>query len=107
MRVGLQIPRFTWPGGDAAIARTLTDIAQTADGVGFASIWVMDHFFQLEPMLGRAEEPMLEGYSALTYLAGLTRHVRLGTLVTGVIYRAPALLIKTAADRTSRPAHRA
>ena len=82
MKVGLQIPRFTWPGGDAAIARTLADIAQTADGVGFASIWVMDHFFQLEPMLGRAEEPMLEGYSALSYLAGLTRHVRLGTLVT-------------------------
>ena len=98
MKVGLQIPRFTWPGGDAAIARTLADIAQTADGVGFASIWVMDHFFQLEPMLGRAEEPMLEGYSALSYLAGLTRHVRLGTLVTGVIYRAPALLIKTATN---------
>ena len=98
MRVGLQIPRFTWPGGDAAIARPLTDSAQTADGVGFASIWVMDHFFQLEPMLGRAEEPMLEGYSALTYLAGLTRNVRLGTLVTGVIYRAPALLIKTATN---------
>ena len=78
--------------------RDRTDIAQTADGVGFASIWVMDHFFQLEPMLGRAEEPMLEGYSALTYLAGLTRHVRLGTLVTGVIYRAPALLIKTATN---------
>jgi F420-dependent oxidoreductase-like protein len=98
MKVGLQIPRFTWPGGDAAIARTLADIAQTADGVGFASIWVMDHFFQLEPMLGRADEPMLEGYSALTYLAGLTRHVRLGTLVTGVIYRAPGLLIKTATN---------
>ena len=50
MKIGLQIPRFTWPGGDAAIARTLTDIAQTADNVGFSSIWVMDHFFQLEPM---------------------------------------------------------
>ncbi len=98
MKVGLQIPRFTWPGGDAAIARTLADIAQTADGVGFASIWVMDHFFQLEPMMGRADEPMLEGYSALAYLAGLTRHVRLGTLVTGVIYRAPGLLIKTATN---------
>lgn len=98
MKIGLQIPRFTWPGGDAAIARTLADIAQTADGVGFASIWVMDHFFQLEPMLGRAEEPMLEGYTALSYLAGLTRHVRLGTLVTGVIYRAPGLLIKTATN---------
>ena len=95
MKIGLQIPRFTWPGGDAAIARTLTDIAQTADNVGFSSIWVMDHFFQLEPMLGQAEEPMLEGYSALSFMAALTRHVRLGTLVTGIIYRAPGHLIKT------------
>lgn len=94
MKIGLQIPRFTWPGGDAAIARTLADIAQTADGVGFASVWVMDHFFQLEPMLGRAGEPMLESYSALSYMAALTRAVRLGTLVSGVIYRTPALLVK-------------
>lgn len=96
MKIGLQIPRFTWPGGGAGIARTLADIAQTADGVGFASIWVMDHFFQLEPMLGRAEEPMLESYGVLHYLSGLTRNVRLGTLVTGIIYRAPGLLIKAA-----------
>ena len=98
MKIGLQIPRFTWPGGDAAIARTLADIVQTADDAGFASVWVMDHFFQLEPMLGRAEEPMLEGYSALTYIAGLTRNVRLGTLVSGVIYRPPAFLIKAATN---------
>jgi len=95
MKIGLQIPRFTWPGGDADIAGTLAQIAQTADGVGFASVWVMDHFFQLEPMLGRAEEPMLEGYSALSYMAALTRTVRLGTLVSGIVYRAPALLIKS------------
>ncbi len=94
MKIGLQIPRFTWPGGDAAIGRTLADIAQTADGVGFGSLWVMDHFFQLEPMMGRASEPMLESTSTLSYVAALTRHVRLGALVSGVIYRAPALLIK-------------
>jgi F420-dependent oxidoreductase-like protein len=95
LKIGLQIPRFTWPGGPAAIAPTLATISRTADAVGFHSLWVMDHFFQLEPMLGRAEEPMLEGYSALTYLAALTERVRLGTLVTGVIYRTPALLVKT------------
>ncbi len=94
MKIGLQIPRFTWPGGDAAIAGTLADIARTADAAGFASIWVMDHFFQLEPMMGRATEPMLEGYSTLSYLAGLTQRVRLGTLVTGIIYRYPGFLIK-------------
>lgn len=94
MKIGLQIPRFTWPGGTAVLAQTLTDIAQTADDAGFSSLWVMDHYFQLEPMLGQADEPMLEGYSALTYLAAVTENVRLGTLVTGVIYRQPAFLVK-------------
>lgn len=93
MKVGLQIPSFTWPGGTAVLADKLAEIARTADDAGFASIWVMDHYFQL-PMIGQAEEPMLEGYSALTYLAALTRKARLGTLVTGVIYRQPAFLVK-------------
>lgn len=96
MKIGLQIPRFTWPGGDAAIAPLLAAIGRAADEAGFASIWVMDHFFQLEPMLGRADEPMLEGYSALSYLAAVTRRPRLGTLVSGVIYRRPGFLIKAA-----------
>lgn len=94
MKIGLQIPRFTWPGGDTAIAPTLAEIGRAADAAGFASIWVMDHFFQLEPMLGRAEEPMLESYSALSYLAAVTTRPRLGALVSGVIYRRPAFLIK-------------
>lgn len=93
MKIGLQIPKFTWPGGAAALAPTLKQIAQTADEGGFYSIWVMDHYFQI-PYVGAAEEPMLEGYSALTYLAALTEKVKLGTLVTGVIYRQPGLLVK-------------
>jgi F420-dependent oxidoreductase-like protein len=95
MRIGLQIPRFTWPGGAAVIGPRLAEIARTADAAGFASIWVMDHFFQIERQ-GAPEEPMLEGYSALSYIAGLTTRARLGTLVTGVIYRYPGILIKTA-----------
>ncbi len=94
MKIGLQIPSFTWPGGDATIAPTLAAIGRAADEAGFASIWVMDHFFQLEPMLGRADEPMLESYSALSYLAAVTQRPRLGALVTGVIYRHPGFLIK-------------
>lgn len=94
MKIGLQIPRFTWPGGADELAPRLADIARTADQAGFASIWVMDHYFQLEPMIGEADEPMLEGYSALTYLAAVTEHARLGTLVTGIIYRQPGFLIK-------------
>ena len=94
MKIGLQIPRFTWPGGAAAIAPTLKQIAQTADQGGFHSLWVMDHYFQL-PGLGQPDEPMLEGYSALTYLAAVTEKVKLGTLVTGVIYRQPAFFGQT------------
>ncbi len=94
MKIGLQIPSFTWPGGPAGIAPKLNEIATTAEAAGFASLWVMDHYFQLEPMVGKADEPMLEGYSTLTYLAAITERVRLGTLVTGVNYRHPGFLIK-------------
>ena len=94
MRIGLQIPSFTWPGGGQELRTRLADIARTAEDAGFSSIWVMDHFFQIE-MVGAAEQEMLEGYSALSYLAALTRRVQLGTLVTGVTYRHPGVLAKT------------
>jgi F420-dependent oxidoreductase-like protein len=94
MRIGLQIPSFTWPGSPGSIRGKLVEIAQTAEGAGFASVWVMDHFFQIPPV-GPAEQEMLEGYSALSYLAGVTERVKLGTLVTGVTYRHPGILAKT------------
>lgn len=100
MKIGLQIPNFTWPGGPKEIATKLAEIGRTADEAGFASIWVMDHFFQIggrDPRmgLGPPEDEMLESYSTLSYLAGVTKHARLGALVTGVIYRYPGLLVKT------------
>ncbi len=95
MRIGLQIPRFTWPGGNSEIGSRLAEVGKTADEAGFASIWVMDHFFQIE-YVGEPEEPMLEGYSALNYLAAVTGRAKLGTLVTGVQYRHPGILVKTA-----------
>ncbi len=78
----------------------LAQIARTADDAGFSSIWVMDHFFQIggrdpQSFLGPAEDEMLEGYSTLAYLAAVTHRARLGTLVTGVVYRHPGILIKT------------
>lgn len=94
MRIGLQIPSFTWPGGADAIGARLAAIGRCADEAGFASLWVMDHFFQIG-MLGPPEEPMLEGYAALSFLAGVTRRVKLGALVSGVIYRHPGVLVKT------------
>ncbi len=94
MRIGLQIPSFTWPGGPAEISPRLAEIAKTADDAGFASLWVMDHFFQIG-VIGPAEEPMLESYATLSYIAGITQKARLGALVTGVNYRHPGILIKT------------
>jgi F420-dependent oxidoreductase-like protein len=95
VRIGLQVPRFTWPEGTPGIGPKLAEVGRTADEAGFASLWVMDHFFQIQSV-GDVDEPMLEGYNALSYLAGVTRRVELGTLVTGVHYRYPGLLIKTA-----------
>ncbi len=93
MRIGLQVPSFTWPGGPVQIGARLAEIARTAEDAGFASIWVMDHFFQIRNV-GRPEEPMLESYTTLGYLAGVTKKVRLGTMVTGVVYRHPGILVK-------------
>ena len=95
MRIGLQVPSFSWPEGTPGIGPKLAEIGRTADDAGFASLWVMDHFFQIEA-IGEVDEPMLEGYSALSYLAGVTERMKLGTLVTGVHYRYPGLLVKTA-----------
>ncbi len=94
MRIGLQLPVFTWPGGPAKIRPKLAEIARTADDAGFYSLWVMDHFFQIE-LVGPAEMDMLEGYATLSYLAAVTENVRLGTLVTGVTYRHPGILAKS------------
>jgi len=94
VRIGLHIPNFTWPGGPAALGGRLATIARTADDAGFSFITVMDHFFQIGGQ-GPVEMEMLEGYSALSFLAGVTKHVRLGTMVTGVTYRHPGVLVKT------------
>jgi F420-dependent oxidoreductase-like protein len=94
MKIGLQIVRFDWPGSPANIGSKLAEIAHTADEVGFASLWVMDHHFQISPGLGGFDDPMLECYSALNYMAGVTRRARLGGMVTSVVYRPPGLLVK-------------
>jgi F420-dependent oxidoreductase-like protein len=95
MKLGLQLPSFTWPGGTQQTAPLLARIGRAAEDAGFSSLWVMDHFFQIE-MIGKAEEPMLEAYSTLSFLAGVTERIRLGVLVTGVNYRYPGILVKTA-----------
>ncbi len=94
MKVGLQIPSFTFPGGPAQLGATFGRIVQDAEAAGFDSVWVMDHWWQL-PGIGPKEMEMLEGYTALSYAAALTKRVMLGTLVTGVTYRHPGILVKT------------
>ncbi|RAQ98414.1 TIGR03560 family F420-dependent LLM class oxidoreductase [Thermogemmatispora tikiterensis] len=96
MYVGLQIPSFKCPGGAAAIRSRLKEVVTRAEEAGFYSFWVMDHFYQIEGLFGETyTDPMMECYTTLGYLAGLTERAYLGVLVTGVIYRYPSILLKT------------
>jgi F420-dependent oxidoreductase-like protein len=94
VRIGLQVPDFTWPGSPDSLGPTLRRIAVDAEQAGLSSFWVMDHFFQIT-MVGPPEHEMLEGYAALSHVAAVTERIKLGTMVTGVTYRHPGLLVKT------------
>jgi F420-dependent oxidoreductase-like protein len=95
-RFGLQIPDFTYPGvEDGDLFEAVAAIAVTAEESGFDSVWVMDHFYQIEGV-GPPGDPMLEAYTLLGGIAARTTSARLGTMVTGVTYRNPALLAKMA-----------
>jgi F420-dependent oxidoreductase-like protein len=94
MDLGLQVSNFTWPGGPESIGPTFGRIARNAEVAGMKSLWVMDHFFQIQ-IVGPPEQDMIEGYTALAFAAGQTSTIELGTLVTGVTYRHPGLLLKT------------
>lgn len=96
LRFGLQIPSFTWQSGPPGIAARLAEVATAAEQAGFTSLWVMDHFVQI-PQVGPEWQDMLDSYTALGYLAGRTRTIRLGALVTGVTYRNLAHLAKIVA----------
>ena len=94
MQIGVQIPDFTFPNGPARLGADLAGVGRAADEAGFGFIAVMDHFFQI-PVIGPPEREMLEAYSTLAYLAGVTSRVKLLTLVTGTVYRHPGILAKT------------
>ncbi|MEV5438471.1 LLM class F420-dependent oxidoreductase [Streptomyces sp. NPDC052682] len=95
MRVGVHINRFDHSGGGPALRAELAAAGAAAEAAGVSWLSVMDHYFQME-FNGGAEDPMLEAYTTLGYLAAHTSTVRLGALVTGVTYRHPGLLAKIA-----------
>jgi F420-dependent oxidoreductase-like protein len=92
MKLGIGITTFPWPAEE--IGPAVTGIATAADEAGVDSLWVMDHFFQIRLSGLPPESPMPEAYATLAFLGGLTRRIRLGTLVTSVAYRHPGVLVK-------------
>jgi F420-dependent oxidoreductase-like protein len=94
MELGLHVADFTWSGGAPALGPRLARLAREAEDAGIARITVMDHFWQLGVAIGPYEHEMLEAYTTLGFLAAHTSSVRLHTLVTGVVYREPAVLAK-------------
>ena len=99
MRFGLQHPNFSFDYRDrdaSHILDSLKNLITRAESMGFDSFWVMDHFHQI-PILGTPDQLMLEGWTTISVLAGITTRIKLGTLVTGVLYRYPSVLAKIAA----------
>src|ERR1700682_206007 len=91
MRISLSIGDFTSPGGPPCLGQELARVVVAADQLGFDSLSVMDHFFQIR-MIGPPEREMLEGYTTLAFIAGQPSRITLGRMVTGVHYRHPAIL---------------
>ena len=92
MRVSLSVTNYSWR--DGALGARLAQVVRAADRGGLDTVWVADHLLQADPFVAPGETEHLEAYTALGFLAGQTERVRLGTMVTGVTFRAPALLIK-------------
>ncbi|SEF18006.1 LLM class F420-dependent oxidoreductase [Jiangella alba] len=91
MKVSISVTNYTWPGG--GLTDELTRVVRTADHAGIDTLWVADHLLQGDPT-AQLDDPMLEAYTTLGYLAGQTERIRLGTMVSAATYRSPALLIK-------------
>jgi F420-dependent oxidoreductase-like protein len=94
MDLAIHFPNFTLPGEPESLSSLLSDSAVAAEAGGCSTFTLMDHWFQME-QLGRSQDPMMEGYTSLGFLAGRTQRITLGLLVTGVTYRHPGLLAKT------------
>jgi len=96
MKLGVAFSNFTWSADQGVLGDTFGLIVERAERAGLTSLWLPDHFFQLGALAGPPESEMLEGWSALAFAAGRTNRIKLGTLVTGVMYRHPGILLKAA-----------
>jgi alkanesulfonate monooxygenase SsuD/methylene tetrahydromethanopterin reductase-like flavin-dependent oxidoreductase (luciferase family) len=99
MKFGIQLPNFSYdyPNDETShVPLSLRNLITTAERFGYDSFWLMDHFHQI-PVVGSTNEPMLEGWTTLSYLAALTSKIKIDTLVTGIIYRYPSILAKIGA----------
>jgi F420-dependent oxidoreductase-like protein len=96
LKFGLQHPNFSFDGEGPQVVEKLRTLAGRAESNGFDSFWVMDHFHQIGNV-GEVEEPMLEGWTTQSVVAGFTSKIKLGTLVTGIVYRHPSVLAKVGA----------
>jgi F420-dependent oxidoreductase-like protein len=96
MRIGLTIANFGSPGGARTLGAALANVARYAEEAGFDSLWVWDHFFWDESPVGPGvtDREMIEAYTTLGFIAGVTRTIKLGAMVTGVTYRHPGVLVK-------------
>ena len=93
MRLSLSITNYSWPGGPASLGTDIARIVRAADEGGLDTVWVADHLIQYDPT-STPDSEMLEAYTTLGFVAAQTQRVRLGTMVTGVTFRPPSLLIK-------------
>jgi F420-dependent oxidoreductase-like protein len=94
MRVSIEVTNYSWPGGPSGLGSELAHLVRGADQAGVDTVWVVDHLLQADPTAAPDDTEMLEAYTTLGFLAAQTERVRLGTMVTGVTFRPPALLVK-------------
>jgi F420-dependent oxidoreductase-like protein len=94
MRVSVNVTNYSWPSGPLGLGPELARLAAAADRSGVDTVWVADHLLQADPTAAADDTEMLEAYTTLGFLAAQTQRVRLGTMVTGVTFRPPALLVK-------------
>jgi F420-dependent oxidoreductase-like protein len=103
MKLSVSVTNYSWPN---SIGDRLAALARALDGTAVDTLWVPDHLLQADPA-SRLDEPMLEAYTSLGFLAAVTSRIRLGTMVTAATFRAPALLIKAVTTLDALSAGRA